>query len=92
MEKTKNGVYLKDKTPDPLIFQQDKDTDFIPNSTGFPINIFPDSIAELIVNANETIGYHKDFFSASILSVCATAIGGSNKIDIKQYMNDVSKK
>jgi len=85
MEETKNGVHLKDITPDSLIISQDKDMDIISNSTEFPINIFPDSIVELILNAHETIGYHKDFFSASILSVCATAIGGSNKIDIKQY-------
>ncbi len=85
MSETKNGVHLKDITPDSLIVEQDKYTDYSVNNRDFPIDIFPDSIRELIINANETVGYNKDFFSASILSACATAIGGSNKIDIKQY-------
>ena len=85
MAETKNGVHLIDITPDSLIVGQDKDTDSKIKNSDFPIDIFPDSIRELIINANETVGYNKDFFSASILSACATAIGGSNKIDINQY-------
>ena len=85
MENIKNGVNLKDKTPIPLTNIHHKDTELDNENKGFPINIFPDELAELIVNAHQTIGFNKDFFAASILSVCATAIGGSNKIDINQY-------
>ncbi len=43
----------------------------------FPIDIFPLEIQNLIANANETTGYNTDYFSAGILSICATAIGNS---------------
>ncbi|MBG7611049.1 DUF3987 domain-containing protein [Polaribacter sp. BAL334] len=48
-------------------------------STGksFPIDIFPQEIQSLIKNAEETVGFNPDFFSAGILSICATAIGTS---------------
>ena len=44
---------------------------------GFPLDVFPEAIQELIINAHETKGFPKDFLSAGILSNCATAIGNS---------------
>lgn len=44
---------------------------------GFPLEVFPDAVQELIHNAKRTVGYNEDYFSAGILSVCATAIGNS---------------
>lgn len=43
----------------------------------FPIESFPQEIQSLIKNAEETVGFNPDFFSAGILSICATAIGTS---------------
>ena len=48
--------------------------------TSFPLNVFPIQIQELIKNASETIGFNKDYLSAAILSVAATAIGNSVEI------------
>ena len=73
--KKEKSEYLRDITPNS---PHDKDNEF-------PLDIFPDSIQEMIVDANETVGYHKDFFSGALLSVFATAIGSSNRIDIKRY-------
>jgi len=44
---------------------------------GFPLEVFPDAIQKLIHSAKNTNGFDKDYFSAGILSVCATAIGNS---------------
>ena len=53
------------------------DSDMHNSPKGFPLEIFPNAIQNLIHNAKETNGYDKDYFSAGILSVCATAIGNS---------------
>ena len=45
--------------------------------TDFPLEIFPDAIQKMIHSAKATKGFQKDFLSAGILSVCATAIGNS---------------
>ncbi len=47
------------------------------DNTGFPLDVFPEAIQKLIINAYETKGFNKDFLSAGILSNCATAIGNS---------------
>src|SRR5690554_2889097 len=44
---------------------------------GFPLEVFPDAIQKLIHSVKNTNGFDKDYFSAGILSVCATAIGNS---------------
>lgn len=44
---------------------------------GFPLEVFPEAIQKLIHSAKNTNGFDKDYFSAGILSVCATAIGNS---------------
>lgn len=44
---------------------------------GFPLEVFPDAIQKLIHSAKNTNGFDKDYFSAGILSVCASAIGNS---------------
>lgn len=45
--------------------------------SGFPLHVFPSTIQKLIHSAKNTNGFDKDYFSAGILSVCATAIGNS---------------
>lgn len=45
--------------------------------SGFPLEVFPDAIQKLIHSAKNTNGFDEDYFSAGILSVCATAIGNS---------------
>lgn len=44
---------------------------------GFPLEVFPGAIQALIHSANETNGFDKEYFSAGILSVCASAIGNN---------------
>lgn len=53
------------------------DNDILNVSTGFPFDIFPESIQKLIHTAKDTVLFNKEYFSAGILSVCATAIGNS---------------
>lgn len=55
-------------------------------NNGFPINIFPDAVQQLIQNANETVGFNPDYFSAGILSVAATAIGNTINLDNGSYI------
>lgn len=45
--------------------------------TNFPLDIFPNEVQNLIHSAKATKGFEKDYLSAGILSVCATAIGNS---------------
>lgn len=52
---------------------------------GFPLEVFPDAIQELIHSAKNTNGFDKDYFSAGILSVCATAIGNSVHLNNGSY-------
>lgn len=56
-------------------------------SNGFPTKIFPKSIQELIINAEETVGYNPEYLSAGILSTCATAIGSSARLFNGSYDN-----
>lgn len=52
---------------------------------GFPLDVFPDAVQKLIHSAKATNGYDKDYFSAGILSVCATAIGNSANLHNGSY-------
>ena len=54
-------------------------------SIDFPIEIFPDEIQDLISNAKETVKFNPDYFSAGILSNCATAIGNSINLNNGSY-------
>ena len=47
------------------------------NTKGFPLDVFPDAIQELIKDAENTKLFNPDYFSAGILSACSTAIGNS---------------
>lgn len=49
-------------------------------SLNFPIDIFPTQIQDLIVNAENTIGFNPDYLSTGILSISATALGNSVKL------------
>lgn len=53
----------------------------------FPTEIFPKSIQNLIINAEETVGYNPEYLSAGILSACATAIGSSVRLFNGSYDN-----
>ncbi len=61
------------------------DGEYTEDFTHFPMHIFPVQIQRLIDNAYETKGFNKDFFSAGILSVCATAIGNSVSLHNGSY-------
>ncbi len=52
----------------------------IKNDGSFPVDIFPNVVQELISNATETVNFNPEYFSAGILSACATAIGNSVKL------------
>lgn len=75
---TKNGAHFRSDAPN---LQQDKYTKNQSVFNGFPIDIFTSDIQEMIISANETVGYHKDFYSGAILTAMATAIGSTNSID-----------
>ena len=47
------------------------------SSGDFPIDIFPSQIQALIKDSENTVGFNKDYLSAGILSICATALGNS---------------
>lgn len=53
------------------------DSEMQNKGNGFPLEVFPDAIQKLIHSAKNTNGFDKDYFSAGILSVCASAIGNS---------------
>jgi hypothetical protein len=53
----------------------------------FPIEVFPKSIQNLIINAKETVGYNPEYLSAGILSTCATAIGSYVRLFNGSYEN-----
>ncbi|MGJ8744413.1 DUF3987 domain-containing protein [Polaribacter sp.] len=53
----------------------------------FPTEIFPKSVQNLIINAEETVGYNPEYLSAGILSACATAIGSSVRLHNGSYHN-----
>tara|TARA_R100000935_G_scaffold21876_4_gene40473 strand:- start:20891 stop:22192 length:1302 start_codon:yes stop_codon:yes gene_type:complete len=54
-------------------------------ANGFPLEVFPDAIQKLIHSAKITKGFDKDYFSAGVLSVCATAIGNSVHLNNGSY-------
>ena len=74
MQDTKNNLDFIDNVIDRSLNEHD-----------FPIHIFPKAIQDLINDANETVGFQKDYFAAAILSVCATSMGGSNCLDFGSY-------
>jgi len=47
------------------------------HDTGFPFEIFPMQIQQLVENAYKTKGFNKEYLSTGILSICATAIGNT---------------
>lgn len=51
----------------------------------FPLEVFPNSIQNLIHNANDTVCYNKDYLSAGILSTAATALGNTVNLDNGSY-------
>jgi len=61
------------------------DIDMQNSPSGFPLEIFPDAMQNLIHNAKETKGFDKDYFSAGVLSVCASAIGNSVNLHNGSY-------
>lgn len=54
---------------------------------GFPIEVFPEAIINLINDASITNNFNADFFSAGILSACATAVGNSVSLFNGQYVS-----
>lgn len=62
------------------------DRDMNTTNGGFPVDVFPLQIQNLIDNANKTVNFDKDYLSAGILSICATAIGNSVSLFNGSYM------
>lgn len=73
--KTKTGNKNRKSNLEDLSRAIDSEMHTIGNS--FPLEVFPDPIQKLIHSAKNTNGFDKDYFSAGILSVCASAIGNS---------------
>ncbi len=61
------------------------DSEMQTSGNGFPLEVFPDAIQKLVYTARNTKGFNKDYFSAGILSVCATAIGNSVHLNNGSY-------
>ncbi|MCK0130397.1 YfjI family protein [Flavobacteriaceae bacterium F08102] len=53
------------------------DNEMHTETSQFPFDIFPTEVQQLIDNAHKTKGFNKEFLSAGILSICATAIGNT---------------
>lgn len=80
LEITENAnVTTGEETPSNNLddFSKAIDNDMKTTLCGFPVDIFPTQIQQLIENANKTVKYDKDYLSAGILSICATSIGNS---------------
>ncbi len=67
----------KDKQIQLKEFSNIIDNEMNTDKNNFPIDVFPVEIQDLIIEAEQTNNFNKDFFSAGILSICATAIGNS---------------
>jgi hypothetical protein len=52
---------------------------------GFPIEVFPKEIQDVIKECNESANFHKDYLSAGIMSAIATAIGGDMRINNSKW-------
>lgn len=61
------------------------DNDMQSFKKGFPLDVFPEAIQELIHEAKKTVGFDKDYFSAGILSLCATATGNGTILHNGSY-------
>jgi len=55
------------------------------NPNEFPIEVFPESIQHLILNAKDTVQYDPGYLSAGILSTIATSIGKSSTLNNGNY-------
>jgi hypothetical protein len=49
----------------------------------FPVDVFPTTIQQIIMETNEKIGYPIDFIAASLFYAASVAIGNTHKIRIK---------
>ncbi|MAZ26586.1 MAG: hypothetical protein CL868_05840 [Cytophagaceae bacterium] len=58
--------------------------DFKNNNNPFPIEVFPTAIRDFILNAEDTLNFNRDYFSASILSALSLAIGNSFRLKIDE--------
>ncbi|WP_055445536.1 DUF3987 domain-containing protein [Lacinutrix himadriensis] len=63
------------------------DSEIQKNKNSFPLDVFPKTMQNLIENANETVMFNREYFSAGILSACATAIGNSSKLFNGSYFS-----
>lgn len=61
------------------------DAEMYSTGDGFPLEIFPKAIQQTINKAKTTKGFDKDYFSAGILSVCASAIGNAVSLHNGSY-------
>lgn len=55
------------------------------NPDEFPIDVFPESIQRLILNAKDTVQYDPGYLSAGILSTIATSIGKRSSLNNGSY-------
>ncbi|MCG2460387.1 DUF3987 domain-containing protein [Flavobacteriaceae bacterium F89] len=55
-------------------------------NNGFPLEVYPEALQNLIRNAQKTVGYNPDYLCAGILSIAATALGNTVNLDNGSYM------
>jgi len=60
------------------------------NENIFPIEIFPDSIREIIIQTNENLNFPTDFIGASIIYAISVAIGNTFKVEIKNGFRETA--
>lgn len=91
-EKSKKGKVFVLQSEDiknkGIIDKIDLEIDFLKQketiNNPFPIEIFPKSIQEIIIEANDKYQFSIDYLGAGILSAAATAIGNTHKIIFKE--------
>lgn len=66
------------------IFSPVFDDEIPKTETGFPVEIFPEAIRDIIKDTSTNIGFPVDFISVDILSACSTAIGNSRYVRFKR--------
>ena len=69
-----------------LIIQADEDYKNIANP--FPVEIFPESIRQIINECNKSLNFPIDFIAASLIYAASVSIGNTYKVEIKKGFHE----
>lgn len=58
------------------------------NQNNFPVDIFPTSIQQIIIETNKHLGFPIDFISASLLYATSVAVGNTHRVKMKDTWSE----